>query len=78
MAKTESDIKRRDDLPEDFSMTVGKKHFEERKSAGAALNAALQSHEGGSPVKIGKYGDFDIYAQDNRSGYIRESRSWEF
>lgn len=77
LANTEADMEARDAMPEDFSMVVGKKHFDDRKAAGAALNAVLQNHSG-APARVGSLGPFDIYAGENRAGYIRGKGSLEF
>ena len=70
-----------DARPEKFAMTVGKKHYSDRKEAGAALNIALQgSYDKGK--LLGEYGGFQIYSgladQTGRSGYLRGQRSWDF
>jgi N12 class adenine-specific DNA methylase len=77
LADVKSDIELRDSRPEQFSMTVGKKHYDERKEAGAALNEAIQGHSG-KPVKVGDLGGFSIYASENNKGYLHGKNSWDF
>jgi N12 class adenine-specific DNA methylase len=71
------DAETRDSQPKEFSMTIGNRHFDERKDAGTALNAALEEHEG-PPRRIGTYKGFDIYATEDRKGYLQGEKAWEF
>lgn len=69
--------------PETFGMVVGKKHYDDRKEAGTALNAAVEvvraPNYGGGPQKVGEFAGFDIVADPkSRNLELRGNVDWQF
>ncbi len=79
-AAIEQDIQTRDEKKlEKFGITIGKKHFSDRKDAGTALNDEMLKFEGQDGGRsVGEYAGFRITIRGDRTGHVQGNMAYPF